>query len=81
MFTFKFEGKQTDIIRQFIETENTERWILNNEKYYQEKKITIDKNGNVIKEKVLNTMSKYEYDKYIWNLKNKGYKERVMGVM
>ena len=71
----KLECKQTDIIREFELVDNPDEWILDNSQYYQEKKITKDKLGNIVNEKIMKPVTKYSYDKYIFRLKQQGYIE------
>lgn len=75
MLRLKLECEKTNIIREFEETENPDKWELNNSKYYKESKVTLDKDDNILNRKYLKTISQYTYDKYIWKLKQQGYFE------
>jgi len=75
MLRLILECERTNIIREFEEVENADKWELNNSKYYQESKITLDKENNILNRKDLKTISQYTYDKYVWKLKQQGYIE------
>lgn len=72
MLRLKLEGKESNIIREFINLNPIEF----DDKAYDEVKIIEDKNGNIINQKnINNNRSKYSHERYVWKLKQQGYNE------
>lgn len=71
--TYKLEGKESDVIRQFIYNDDIKK--------FEENKIVIDKLGNILNKKIVGQWNSIQYASYTFKLIQKGYLIRLAGVI